>query len=115
MTSQTSEPEFQDDFRKVGPDATAAFERPGSSSDPTGHAGSENLTAADSDNDLDEEDNVVEDDDEVDELDEDEDEDDDEDLEDDEEEDDIDEDDEEEEDDEDEDDEEAALAAPIAA
>ncbi len=60
--------EFQDDFRKVGPDATAEFAPVGTPVDPTEHASSENLdvaTKADvADDDLeDDEDEVDEDDD----------------------------------------------------
>ena len=38
--------EFEDDFRKVGPDATAELEPAGSTSNPTEYASSENLEAA---------------------------------------------------------------------
>ena len=105
-------PDFEDDFRKVGPDATAGFATVGTPSDPTEHAGSENIEVAgaaepDEDEDLEDDEDL---DDEEDEDDEDDLEDDDEDEEDDavvddeddEDEDDLDEDDED--DDEDEDD-----------
>ena len=36
---------FEDDFRKVGEDVTAAFERPGAPANPTEFANSENLLA----------------------------------------------------------------------
>ncbi|ADW70112.1 hypothetical protein [Granulicella tundricola] len=94
--------EFQDDFRKVGQDVTAGFERPGAPADPTDHASSENLDVAPKTDDLDEDDDLEDDD-----LDEDDEDEDDEDLEDDDLEDEDDEEDEDDfEDDEDEDDEE---------
>jgi hypothetical protein len=101
---------FEDDFRKVGADATAEFEPATSASNPTDHASSENLNVAPKDDDLeddeveededldDEEDDELEDDDDE----EDDDEDEDEDLEDDEDEEEEDEDDDEYEDDDDE-------------
>ena len=48
MASATSKAidEFEDDFRKVGPDATADFAPAGSPSNPTEHASSENLQVA---------------------------------------------------------------------
>src|ERR1700712_2986992 len=70
--------EFQDDFRKVGQDVTAGFERPGAPADPTDHASSENLDVAPKTDDLDEDDDLEDDD-----LDEDDEDEDDEDLEDD--------------------------------
>jgi hypothetical protein len=115
---------FEDDFRKVGNDATAGFEPADSPSNPTEHASSENLEVAGKTDDLDDEDEEedddlededdLEDDDEEDEDDEeddledddedlDDDEDDDEELEDDEEDDDVDEEDDEDELDEDDD------------
>ena len=103
----TDNAEFEDDFRKVGPDATADFAPSGTTNNPTEHASSANVEvagAADVDEDLEEEeeldaeDDADEDDLEDDDLDEDEDQDED-DTEDDEEEDDDDEEDEDEDDD----------------
>ncbi len=51
----TNTPDFEDDFRKVGPDATAGFAPAGSPSNPTEHASSENIAAATADTDEDEE------------------------------------------------------------
>jgi len=56
---------FQDDFRKVGDDATASFEPVGAPANPTQHPGSENLNAAaavDEDDDLEDDDELEEDD-----------------------------------------------------
>ena len=93
--------DFQDDFRKVGQDVTAGFERPGAPANPTDHASSENLDVAPKTDDLDEDDDLEDED-----LDEDDEDEDDEDLEDDDLEDEDDEEDEDDfEDDEDEDDE----------
>ena len=76
--------EFQDDYRKIGHDATAAFEPADSSSNPTEHASSEHLDtravdddAPDEDEDLDEDaDDVDEDEDDEDEYEDDDDSDD---------------------------------------
>jgi hypothetical protein len=102
----TNDAEFQDDFRKLGRDATAGFEPGGSPSNPFKYASSENLELVskglDEEEDLEDEDEL-EDDEDDDELedddveDEDDDEEDDDDFEDDEDE-DIDEDDEDDED-----------------
>ena len=120
MTFQ-NDAEFQDDFRKIGDDVTADFERPGAPSDPTGHASSENVEVAgapdtdedddlEDDEDLDEEDDSDEDDD----LEDDDDEDlDDEDDEDDEAEYDDEDDDEDDEEDEDEGDDKVAVASRL--
>ena len=62
--------EFEDDFRKVGPDATADLEPAGSESNPTERASSESMYAATA---VKDEDDDLEDDDELDEDDEDED------------------------------------------
>jgi hypothetical protein len=60
MATPLTNTDFEGDFRKVGPDATATFDN--SVSDPTEHASSENLDfAAKADDDLDE-DNVETDD-----------------------------------------------------
>ncbi len=106
--------EFEDDFRKVGPDATAGFAPGGAPSDPTEHASSENLDVAAkadvADDDLEDDDDEVDEDDEDDDLDDEDLEDDDDEEEeavaDDEEDDDLEDEDDEDEDDEDEDDEE---------
>ncbi len=90
----TNSPDFEDDFRKVGPDATADFAPLGAPSEPLAHASSENVEvagAADS-----EEDDDLEDDED---LDDDEEDDDLEDVDDEDEEDDLDTDDEDDEDD----------------
>ncbi len=67
--SFANDADFQDDFRKVGKDATADYEVPGDVSNPTEHASSENLDvaakAADADADDLEEDDETEDDDEL--------------------------------------------------
>jgi hypothetical protein len=70
--------EFQDDFRRVGQDVTAGFERPGAPANPTEHASSDNLDLAPKTDELDDEDDLEDDD-----LDEDDEDEDDEDLEDD--------------------------------
>ena len=59
----TNDSEFEDDFRKVGPDATASLEPAGTPSNPTQYASSENVEVAGAD--ADEEENDLEDDDEL--------------------------------------------------
>ena len=116
----TNDAEYKDDFRQIGADATAEFEQTGSLSNPTEHAGSENLEIAAKADDLDEEEDAEDDDledDEDDDLEEDDEEEEDLDEEDDEDVDEADEeddDDEEEDDDDDEDDEEGTDAAVMA-
>jgi hypothetical protein len=106
--------EFQDDFRKVGQDVTADFERPGSPSDPTAYASSENLDVAGKADDLEDDDDEdeFEDDDDLEDEDDDDEEEEDDDLDD--EEDDLDEE-EDEDDDEDElEDDDDAVKARLA-
>jgi hypothetical protein len=66
--------EFQDDFRKVGTDATASFEQPGAPANPTERTGSQNLDLVTKADVLDDDDDLEDDD--LDEDDEDDDEDD---------------------------------------
>ena len=65
--SFVNDADFQDDFRKVGKDATADFEAPGLLDKPTEYASSENLDVAgndDADDDLEDDDDLDEEDDE---------------------------------------------------
>jgi hypothetical protein len=72
MMAFANSAEFEDDFRKVGPDATANLEPVGSDSNPTERASSESLYAAAADTDEDDleddEDDLDEDDNEDDDL-----------------------------------------------
>jgi hypothetical protein len=117
--------DIEDDFRKVGTDATAGFERPRAKSQPTEHASSENLGVAgktaptdddvEDDDDLEDDDELADDEDDLDDedLDEDDDEeelDEDDDLEDDEDDDTEDEDDDDDDEDDLEDDDDAVKA-----